>query len=77
MTQNPHSCLLRDRLLFNKSKKQRGRPAEKKDVVKSEILRLLGGGETVPSAEMESAVCAATGCHPGTIAAARKELGVE
>jgi hypothetical protein len=63
--------------LFNKSKRQRGRPPEKKDGVKAEILRLLESGEPMPSAELEVAVCAATSCHPNTLAAAKKELGVE
>ena len=62
--------------LYNK-KKTRGRPAEKKDGVKSEILRLLDGGESVPSIELESKVCGTTGCHANTVAAAKKELGVE
>jgi hypothetical protein len=63
--------------LYNKSKRQRGRPAEKKDSVKSEILRLLDGDEPVPSAELEAEVCAVTDCHPNTLAAVKKELGVE
>jgi hypothetical protein len=63
--------------LFDKSKKQRGRPAEKRDAVKSEILRLLDGGEAIPSAELETAVCASTGCHAQTLKAAKRDLGVE
>ena len=63
--------------LFNKSKKKRGRPARKGNDVKAEILRLLDGGVPMPSAELEAAVCELTGCHPNTITAAKKELGVE
>jgi hypothetical protein len=62
--------------LYSK-KKTRGRPAEKREDVKLEIRRLLGGGEPMLSTELESAVCAVTGCHPKTVAAARKDLGVE
>jgi hypothetical protein len=62
--------------LFNKSKKQRGRPAEKKDAVKSEVTRLLQNG-AMPSADLESAVCTATGCHVQTLKSAKKDLGVE
>ena len=62
--------------LFNK-KKNKGRPTEKRDDVKSEILRLLGGGEPIPSAELTEKVCEKTGCHPQTLKAAKKELGVE
>ncbi|MCL1821090.1 MAG: helicase RepA family protein [Oscillospiraceae bacterium] len=62
--------------LYNK-KKPKGRPAEKKDGVKSETLRLLESGEPIPSAELEAVVCAATGCHVNTLAAVKKELGVE
>jgi hypothetical protein len=62
--------------LFNKSKKQRGRPPEKKDEVKSEVTRLLQNG-AMPSADLESAVCAATGCHAQTVKAAKKDLGVK
>jgi predicted amino acid dehydrogenase len=63
--------------LYNKSKRQRGKPTEKKDGVKSEILRLLDGGVVVPSAELETEVCRITGCHVNTLAAVKKELGVE
>ena len=63
--------------LHNKSKRQRGRPAEKKDSVKSKVLRLFDGGEPVPSAELETAICSAIDCHPNTLAAVKKELGVE
>jgi hypothetical protein len=63
--------------LYSKSKRQRGRPAEKKDSVKSEILRLLDGGAAMPSAELESEVCKITGCHLNTFKAAKKDLGVE
>jgi len=63
--------------LYNKSKRQRGRPAEKKDGVKSEILRQLDGGEPVPSSELEAEVRKITGCHVNTFAAIKKELGVE
>jgi hypothetical protein len=62
--------------LYSK-KKNKGRPAEKKDSVKSHILRLLENGEPMPSAELESAVCEATGCHFNTFKTAKKELGVE
>jgi len=63
--------------LYNKSKRQRGRPAEKKDGVKTEILRLLDGGEPVPSAELEAEVCRITGCHVNTFKSAKKDLGIE
>ncbi len=63
--------------LFSRSKRQRGRPSGKKDSVKTEILRLLGGGEPMPSAELEAAVCSSTGCHANTVTGAKKELGVE
>jgi hypothetical protein len=62
--------------LYNK-KKNKGRPAEKRDDVKSHILRLLENGEPMPSAELESEVCKITGCHINTFKAAKKELGVE
>jgi hypothetical protein len=62
--------------LYSK-KKSKGRPTEKKDAVKSEIMRLLGNSEPVPSSELESEVCRLTGCHPKTIAAVKKDLGVE
>jgi RecA-family ATPase len=62
--------------LYNK-KKNKGRPAEKRDGVKSELLRLLGGGEPMLSTELESEVCKLTGCHANTLAAAKKDLGVE
>jgi hypothetical protein len=54
----------------------RGRPAEKRDAVKEEILRILGGGEPVLSSVLEEEVCKATGCHFQTIKTAKKELGV-
>jgi hypothetical protein len=54
----------------------RGRPAEKRDLVKGEILRVLGGGEPVLSSLLEEEVCKATGCHYQTIKTAKKELGV-
>jgi hypothetical protein len=63
--------------LYNKSKRHRGRPTEKKDSVKSEILRLLDGGEPMPSSELEAEVCRITGCHVNTLATIKKELGVE
>jgi hypothetical protein len=62
--------------LYNK-KKNKGRPSEKKDSVKDEILGLLDGGEPVLSTELERKVCEITGCHPKTIASAKKDLGVE
>jgi hypothetical protein len=62
--------------LFSK-KNNKGRPAEKRDSVKTEILRLLESGEPMPSAELESEVCKITGCHPQTLKAAKKDLGVE
>jgi hypothetical protein len=55
----------------------RGRPAEKKDLVKAEILRLLSSGEPMLSNELETEVCKFTGCHINTLAMAKKELGVE
>ena len=63
--------------LYNKSKRQRGRPADKKDAVKSELLRLLDGGEPVLSVELEAEVCNITGCHANTVAVVKKDLGVE
>ena len=63
--------------LYNKSKQQRGRPAEKKDAVKSEILRLLGGGEPVPSAELEAEVRKIIDCHVNTFKSAKKDLGIQ
>ena len=63
--------------LYNKSKRQRGRPADKKDAVKSEVLRLLDGGEPMLSIELEAEVCKITGCHANTVAATKKDLGVE
>jgi hypothetical protein len=54
----------------------RGRPAEKRDLVKSEILRVLGSGEAVLSSLLEEEVCKGTGCHFQTIKTAKKELGV-
>jgi hypothetical protein len=63
--------------LFSKSKRQRGRPAKKKDNIKAEILRLLGSGDPMPSADLEAEVCKITGCHPNTLTGAKKELGVE
>jgi len=63
--------------LYDKNKRKRGRPTDKKDTVKSEILRLLESGEPMPSAELEEKVCAATSCHVNTLAAIKKELGVE
>jgi hypothetical protein len=62
--------------LYDK-KKNKGRPAEKRDGVKSEILWLLGNGEPMLSVELEQKVCGATGCHVNTLAAVKKELGVE
>lgn len=62
--------------LYNK-KKAKGRPAEKKDAVQAEILRLLDGGKPMLSAELEQKVCDITGCHVNTLAAVKKELGVE
>jgi hypothetical protein len=56
--------------------KLRGRPAEKRDFVKAEILRILGNGEPVLSSVLEEEVCKATGCHFQTIKTAKKELGV-
>ena len=62
--------------LYDKNKRKRGRPADKKDAVKLEILRLLESGEPLPSAELEEKVCATTGCHVNTLKAAKKDLGV-
>jgi hypothetical protein len=55
----------------------RGRPAEKRDLVKGEILRILGNGEPVLSSLLEEEVCKATGCHTNTFDSAKKELSVE
>jgi hypothetical protein len=46
-------------------------------MVKSEILRILGNSEPVLSAELEQKVCDTTGCHVNTLAAVKKELGVD
>lgn len=62
--------------LYSK-KKTKGRPADKKESVKSEVLRLLGGGEPMLSSELERQVCEVTGCHANTLAAVKKELGVQ
>jgi hypothetical protein len=62
---------------LHSKKKTKGRPAEKKEVVRSEILRLLGGGEPMPSTELETKIRETTGCHVNTLAAVKKELGVE
>jgi hypothetical protein len=56
--------------------KLRGRPAEKRDLVKAEILRVLGSGEAVLSSVLEEEVCKATSCHINTLATVKKELGV-
>jgi hypothetical protein len=56
--------------------KLRGRPAEKRDLVKAEILRVLGSGEAVLSSVLEEEVCKGTGCHFQTLKTAKKELGV-
>lgn len=58
-------------------KNNKGRPAQKKDLVKSEIQRLLGGGETMPSAELEQKVTEATGCSARTLKSVKEDLGVE
>jgi hypothetical protein len=63
--------------LFSKPKRQRGRPARKRDSVKDEIQRLLVGGEAIKSKELEQIVCEATGCHIQTVKAAKKDMGVE
>jgi hypothetical protein len=55
----------------------RGRPAEKRDLVKGEILRILGSGEAVLSTDLETEVCKVTGCHTNTFDIAKKELNVE
>jgi hypothetical protein len=55
----------------------RGRPAEKRDLVKEEILKILGSGEPVLSSVLEEEVCRGTGCHFQTLKAAKKELGVQ
>jgi hypothetical protein len=57
-------------------KNNKGRPAQKKDLVKAEIQRLLGDGEPMLSTELEKEVIEVTSCHVNTIAAAKKELGV-
>ena len=62
--------------LYDK-KKNKGRPAEKRDTVKAEIQRLLESGEPMLSAELEQKVCEATGCAARTVTTAKKELGVE
>jgi hypothetical protein len=56
--------------------KLRGRPAEKRDLVKAEILRVLGSGEAVLSSVLEEEVCKATGCSQRTFKSAKDELGV-
>jgi len=62
--------------LYSK-KKNKGRPAEKRDSVKDEILALFSESEPILSAELERKVCEATGCHPKTFASAKKDLGIE
>jgi hypothetical protein len=54
----------------------RGRPAEKRDAVKEEILRILGSGEPVLSSLLEEGVCMATGCSQRTFKSAKDELGI-
>jgi hypothetical protein len=61
--------------LYNK-KKNKGRPAEKKDSVKTEILRLLGSGEPMLSTELEQKVVEAAGCSTRTLKSAKEDLGV-
>jgi hypothetical protein len=55
----------------------KGRPAEKRDLVKAEILRLLESGEPMPSAELESAVCAAVSCHKNLVISTKNEMDVK
>jgi hypothetical protein len=62
--------------LYNK-KKNKGRPAEKRDSVKSEIQRLLESGEPMLSIELEQKVCEITGCSIRTLKTAKEDLGVE
>jgi hypothetical protein len=62
--------------LYDK-KKTRGRPTSTKDSVKSEIQRLLGSGEPIPSAELEQKVIETTGCSVRTLKTAKGDLGVE
>jgi hypothetical protein len=57
-------------------KNNKGRPAGKGSMVKSVIERLLGGGEPMLSADLETKVCEIAGCHAQTLKAARKDLGV-
>jgi hypothetical protein len=54
----------------------RGRPAEKRELVKGEILRVLGSGEPVLSSLLEEEVCKATRCSQRTFKSAKDELGV-
>ena len=61
--------------LYNK-KKNKGRPAEKRDSVKTEILRLLDGGEPMLSTELEQKVIEVTGCSARTLKSAKEDLGV-
>jgi hypothetical protein len=61
--------------LYNK-KKNKGRPAEKKDSVKTKILRLLGSGEPMLSAELEQKVIEAAACSTRTLKSAKEDLGV-
>ena len=63
--------------LYGKGKTGRGRPPEKKDAVKSEVLRLLADGEPMLSAELERKVCEVTRCAVRTVKTARDELGVQ
>ena len=63
--------------LYDKKQRQRGRPADKREVAKAEVLRLLDGREAIPSLELEDKVCKATDCHLNTLAFVKKELGVE
>jgi hypothetical protein len=62
--------------LYNK-KKNKGRPAEKRDSVKGEIQRLLGNVEPMLSTELEQKVIDATGCSARTLKSAKEDLGVE
>jgi hypothetical protein len=54
----------------------KGRPTDKRDLVKAEILRILGSGEPVLSSVLEEEVCKATGCSQRTFKSAKDELGV-
>ncbi|GHV16958.1 hypothetical protein FACS189425_02220 [Clostridia bacterium] len=58
-------------------KNNKGRPAEKRDFVKSVVRRFLESGEPVLSSELEEKVIATTGCSVRTLKTVKEDLGVQ